>query len=221
MSAVPTGPGRKRPAPGPRGLRRFTAPRPPREERCELCGAALPDARHRHLVDIEKRALACACGPCTQLLDRPGSSQGRFRAVPSRHLTDPGHRVDDTTWELLRIPVSVAFFFHNSALGRPVALYPSPAGATESEPEPSSWETVLAATELAGMLEPDVEALLLRRSGGSTECHLVPVDTAYELVGRMRLNWHGFDGGPQARAELDAFFDRVRQQATPLRGSRA
>ncbi|MFD8192682.1 DUF5947 family protein [Streptomyces wuyuanensis] len=221
MSAVPTGPGRAAAAPGPRGLRRFTTPRPPREERCELCGASLPDASHRHLVDTEKRALTCACGPCTQLLDRAGASQGRFRAVPARHLTDPGHRVDDTTWELLRIPVSVAFFFHNSALERPVALYPSPAGATESEPEPSSWEAVLAATELAGMLEPDVEALLLRRSGGRTECHLVPVDTAYELVGRMRLTWHGFDGGPQARAELDAFFDRVRQRATPLRGSRA
>ncbi|WP_432074532.1 DUF5947 family protein [Streptomyces wuyuanensis] len=221
MSAVPTGPGRLRPAPGPRGLRRFTTPRPPREERCELCGASLRDGSHRHLVDTEKRALACACGPCTQLLDRAGASQGRFRAVPARHLTDPGHRIDDTTWELLRIPVSVAFFFHNSALERPVALYPSPAGATESEPEPSSWETVLAATELAGMLEPDVEALLMRRSGGRTECHLVPVDTAYELVGRMRLTWHGFDGGPEARAELDAFFDRVRQRATPLRGSRA
>ncbi|MFD7231932.1 DUF5947 family protein [Streptomyces sp. NPDC059881] len=221
MSAYPKGPGRPRPAPDLRGLRRFTAPRAPREERCELCGVPLPDDRHRHLVDTEQRRLACACVPCAHLLDRPGASQGRFRAVPGRYLSDPGHRIDDTTWELLRIPVGVAFCFRNSALDLPVVLYPSPAGATESELEPSSWETLLAATPLAGMLEPDVEALLLRRTDDRTECHLVPVDSAYELVGRMRLSWQGFDGGAEARAGLDAFFDRVRRQATPLQESRS
>ncbi|MFE3323606.1 DUF5947 family protein [Streptomyces sp. NPDC059176] len=214
---MPAGPGRTRPAPAPRGLRRFTAPHPPREERCELCGASLPDERHKHLVDTENRALACACDPCAQLLDRPGASKGRFRAVPGRFLTDPGHRIDAATWERLGIPVGVAFFFRNTALDRLVALYPSPAGATESELEPSSWQGVLDGTHLAALLEPDVEALLLRRADGRTECHLVPVDTAYELVGRMRLRWQGFDGGAEARAELDAFFDHVRRQAEPLR----
>ncbi|MEU2432972.1 DUF5947 family protein [Streptomyces sp. NPDC007861] len=234
MSAALTGPGHLRPAPGPRGLRRFTTPRPAPEERCELCGVRLPDERHRHLVDIEKRALACACPPCAALLDRPGASGGRFRAVPGRYLSDPDHRIDHRTWELLRIPVGVAFLFRNTALGRPVALYPSPAGATESELEPSDWETVLAATRLAEELEPDVEALLLRRGDGrradgrrtdtegdrSTECHLVPVDICYALVGRMRQTWQGFDGGAEARAALDAFFDDVRLQAGPPQGSR-
>ncbi|MFE1784850.1 hypothetical protein ACFW9F_20265, partial [Streptomyces sp. NPDC059506] len=40
-----------RPAAAPRGLRRFTGPRPPRQERCELCTAPLADGGHRHLVD--------------------------------------------------------------------------------------------------------------------------------------------------------------------------
>lgn len=101
-----------------------------------------------------------------------------------------------------------------------MALYPSPAGATESELEPSSWQTVLAATRLAELLEPDVEALLLRRHEGRTDCFLVPVDLAYELVGRMRLRWQGFDGGAEARAELEAFFTHVRDQAREAGGSR-
>ncbi|MFI1422135.1 DUF5947 family protein [Streptomyces sp. NPDC020731] len=208
---------RQRPARG--GLFRFTAPRPPREERCELCAAALPDPGHRHLVDTEKRALACACDPCAQLLDASGASAGRFRTVPGRYLSDPAHGLDEAAWERLRIPVGVAFFFRNSALDRPVALYPSPAGATESELEPESWQSVLDASPLAGLLEPDVEALLLRRHQGRVECHLVPVDICYELVGRMRLRWQGFDGGAQARADLEEFFAHVRERARDFTGS--
>ncbi|MER7950398.1 DUF5947 family protein [Streptomyces sp. NPDC096079] len=207
--------------PAPTGLRRFTTPRPPREERCELCGALLAaEERHPHLVDTDKRALVCACGPCAQLMDRSGASPGRFRAVPGRFLSDPDHRIDDRAWESLRIPVSVAYFFRNSALDRTVALYPSPAGATESEPDDEAWRSVLDATRLAGLLEPDVEALLLRRHEGRTECFLVPIDLCYELVGRMRLHWQGFDGGAQARAELDALFAHVRDRAREPQGSR-
>ncbi len=200
------------------GLFRFTAPRPPRDERCELCSAALPDPGHRHLVDTENRSLACACDPCARLLDTSGASTGRFRAVPGRCLSDPGHGIDEACWERLRIPVGVAFFFHNSALGRPVALYPSPAGATESELEPETWELIQAATPLAGLLEPDVEALLLRRHEGRVECHLVPIDICYELVGRMRLRWQGFDGGARARADLEEFFGHVRERAGDVGG---
>ncbi|GGV40692.1 DUF5947 family protein [Streptomyces griseoflavus] len=196
-----------------RGLFRFTAPRAPREERCELCSAALPDPGHRHLVDTENRVLTCACDPCAQLLDRPDASGGRFRAVPGRYLSDPDHGLDEAAWERLRVPVGVAFFFHNSALDRPVALYPSPAGATESELEPEAWQCLLAASELTGLLRPDVEALLLRRHEGRVECHLVPIDICYELVGRMRLRWQGFDGGAEARADLEEFFGHVRERA--------
>lgn len=223
MSAPQTGPGLLRHVTGPRGLRRFTTPRRPREERCELCAASLADTRHRHLVDVEKRALACACDPCAQLLDRSGSegAQGRFRTVPGRYLRDAGHRIDEQAWERLGIPVGVAFFFRNSALDRLVALYPSPAGATESELDPESWQSVLAATALAGLLAPDVEALLLRRHEDRVECFLVPVDICYELVGRMRLRWQGFDGGAEARADLEAFFAHVGEQAREPRGSRS
>ncbi|MFI1032575.1 DUF5947 family protein [Streptomyces sp. NPDC020951] len=197
------------------GLRRFLVERPPRPERCELCATAVPDD-HRHLVDTEKRALACACTACALLMEAPGAAAGRFRAVPNRYLTDPSHRLDDGAWDALQIPVGVAFFFRNAALDRLVALYPSPAGATESELEPATWTEVLGGSRLAELLEPDVEALLLRRAEGRIECHLVPIDICYELVGRMRLLWQGFDGGAEARAALDAFFDDVRRQARPV-----
>ncbi|UUU38426.1 DUF5947 family protein [Streptomyces sp. NBC_00162] len=197
----------------PRGLRRFAGPRPPRPETCELCGVVVPEDRHRHLVEPEKRALVCACTACALLFDRPGTTTGRYRAVPDRYLTDPGHPLDEGAWELLQIPVGVAFFFRNAALDRLVALYPSPAGATESELDPQTWQTVLGGHRLAALLEPDVEALLLRRTEGRTTCHLVPIDICYELVGRMRLLWQGFDGGAEARAALDAFFDQVERRA--------
>ncbi|MFJ5547664.1 DUF5947 family protein [Streptomyces sp. NPDC093225] len=198
------------------GLRRFTGPRPPRPEVCELCGTPVAGDGHRHVVETERRALVCACRACATLFDRPGAATGRYRAVPDRYLADPDHRLDEGAWELLRIPVGVAFLFRNSALDRPVALYPSPAGATENELDPDVWQSVLDAGPLAGLLRPDVEALLLRRTDGRTSCHLVPVDICYELVGRMRLLWQGFDGGAEARAALAEFFDRVEHRARPV-----
>lgn len=197
------------------GLRRFLTERLPQPERCELCAVAV-EADHRHLVDTEKRALVCACAPCALLMEQPGAAAGRFRTVPARYLTDPEHRLDESAWEALQIPVGVAFLFRNAALDRLVALYPSPAGATESELEPATWTDVLGGSRLAGLLEPDVEALLLRRTDGRFECHLVPIDICYELVGRMRLLWQGFDGGAEARAALDAFFADVARRVRPL-----
>ncbi|MET7683950.1 DUF5947 family protein [Streptomyces sp. NPDC005423] len=197
------------------GLRRFLGERPPRPERCELCGVTV-EADHRHLVDTEKRALVCACTPCSLLMRQPGAAAGRFRTVPARYLTDPRHRLEENAWEALRIPVGVAFLFRNAELDRLVALYPSPAGATESELEPATWTDVLGGSRLAELLEPDVEALLLRRTDGRRECHLVPIDICYQLVGRMRLLWQGFDGGAEAHAALDAFFADVRRLARPV-----
>ncbi|MGW9072724.1 DUF5947 family protein, partial [Streptomyces yangpuensis] len=132
------------------------------------------------------------------------------------YLTDPGHYLDEGLWERLQIPVGVAFFFRNAALDRLVALYPSPAGATESELDPQTWQQVLDGAPLAAMLEPDTEALLVHRWEGRSGCYLVPVDACYELVGRMRTLWQGFDGGAEARAALRAFFDDVERRARPV-----
>ncbi len=41
----------------------------------------------------------------------------------------------------------------------------------------------------------------------------MPIDACYELAGRMRLHWRGFDGGAEARASIDAFLADVRERA--------
>lgn len=197
------------------GLRRFLDDRPPAVERCELCSVPLGDG-HRHLVDIDQRVLACACVACAMLFDREGAARGRFRTIPDRYLSDPRWHADAIGWQALGVPVSVAFFFRNSAQDRVVAFYPSPAGATESEVEPRAWDAAFGDCALAAALAPDVEALLVRRTDTASSCHLIPVDAAYELVGRLRLHWRGFDGGDRARAELDTFFAELERKAKPV-----
>nr|WP_243638842.1 DUF5947 family protein [Streptacidiphilus pinicola] len=180
-----------------------------------MCGVPVAGG-HRHLVDVERRALACACPACAALFDRDGAGGVKYRSVPRRYLADPVAPLGEDAWALLRIPIGVAFLLWNSALGQVVACFPGPAGVTESEIDDDVWQRFAAATPLAAELRPDVEALLIRRTGGHRDCHLVPVDAAYELVGRMRMFWQGFDGGAEAHAELDAFFAEVARQARPL-----
>ncbi|WP_203985837.1 DUF5947 family protein [Sphaerisporangium rufum] len=193
------------------GLRRFV--RPPRAAGggtgtdCGLCAAPCGE-RHGHVVDLTGRALLCACQGCHLLLDRAAAAAGRYRAVPERHLALPEFRVDPADWEEMQIPVRTAFFFHNSTLGRYVAFYPSPGGATECLLPLRSFDRILAANAGAvpGDVLPDVEAFLVDRGPGGPRCHLVPIDACYRLAGLVRLHWKGFDGGPDVWKAIDGFF---------------
>ena len=183
-------------------------PRP--GERCDLCTGDILD-QHSHVCDLEHRSLMCSCRPCYLLFTVGGAGGKRFRAVPERYRNLPSFGLSPGQWEELQIPVSVAFFFHNSTEERVVAFYPSPAGATESLLPLDAWERLVEANpELAG-IESDVEALLVR---APAEGYIVPIDACYELVGQMRRLWQGFDGGSEARDEMDAFFARIKAQAT-------
>ena len=223
-------------AQGTRGLRRFSRPaevparaqapqqRADPTERCELCAEPL-GGRHGHIVDVETRSLQCACRACYLLFTQAGAASGRRRAVPERFLTDAGAELADADWNALDIPVATAFFFHNSALDRTVALYPSPAGATECLLNLEAWQQLADAHQLIGELEPDVEAILVTtreddRGGRRREMYLVPIDTCYELVGRLRLTWQGFDGGAEAHAALDEALGEIRRLSRPLLISR-
>ena len=193
--------------------------RPRPGERCELCAELIPD-EHGHVVDIESRALMCACRPCYLVFTPEGAGGNRFRAVPNRFVSFPDVAFSGEQWDGLQIPVGVAFFFMNSALNHVAAFYPSPAGATESLLSLESWDAIVAANPDLAMLLPDVEAFLVRspdRQSDATEaeCFLVPIDVCYELVGELRRLWKGFDGGTEAHTALDAFFDRVRSKARP------
>jgi hypothetical protein len=196
-------------------LRRVTRSRPaPRAgERCDMCATPLA-ADHPHVVDLQSRALMCACRAC-YLLFTDDSADLRYRAVPDRYLSFAGPGLDEQAWDELQIPVGLAFLFRNSVQDRMVAFYPGPAGATESELPLPAWNRMVARDPRLSVLRSDVEALLVRRSGPAS-CHLVPIDACYELVGQLRSRWRGFDGGREAHDAIDAFFARVRARSRPV-----
>jgi hypothetical protein len=179
-----------------------------------MCTEPIP-VEHNHLVDVVQRNLMCTCRGCWLLFTPQGAGGGHFKAVPERYAAFPELQLSPAQWDSLQIPVSVAFFFVNSTLGRVCAFYPSPAGATESLLPLDTWDELTATHAVLAALEPDVEAFLVRFDRATTrgECYLVPIDTCYELVGQLRTLWHGFDGGSEAHAALDAFFDDVRKKA--------
>jgi Family of unknown function (DUF5947) len=195
---------------------RQTRPReiPRAGEVCELCAEPIAD-EHGHLVDLEARNLMCACRGCYLLFTSDGAGGGHFRSVPDRYLSFADFELSPEQWDNLQIPVSVAFFFLNSSLGRVAAFYPGPAGATESELSLDTWAEVVEANPQLTSLQPDVEAFLVRSTSdaGGPECYVVPIDACYELVGHLRRLWRGFDGGKEANAKLDSFFESVRTRA--------
>ena len=206
------------------GLRRVVSSRPPpvQGERCEMCAEPI-GAEHQHVVNLESRGLMCTCRGC-YLLFTAEDAELRYRAVPDRYLSFPDFTVDDRQYDELEIPVGLVFLFRNSVLGRVVAFYPGPAGATESELPLVAWSRIVDANPQLDLLRPDVEALLLMRpelvegpssGSGPMTCHIVPIDTCYELVGRLRLLWRGFDGGSEVRQAMDEFFAAVEARSRP------
>lgn len=198
-------------------LKRFLSPQASRraDEHCEFCSTAI-GAGHSHVVAVETRSLMCVCRPCYLLFTPSGAAHGKYKAVPQRCISLPGCFLSDAQWDSLQIPVGIAFFFFNSALGRMAAFYPGPAGATESQLALETWEEVVKTTPVLETLVADVEALLIynvqRRQ--RFDCLIVPIDACYELVGRMRRLWKGFDGGDEAWQEIDDFFAGLRERST-------
>ncbi len=187
-------------------------PEPSPYERCEMCGAPVAD-EHQHVVNVGSRSLLCTCRGCYLLFTHDDAALA-YRAVPDRYLSFPA--LAAPVWEQLELPVGTAFLFVNSALGRVVAFYPGPAGATESELSLEAWERVVEAAPGLGLLKADVEALLVHSTDQHIEAFLVPIDACYELVGHLRLLWRGFDGGQDVRRRLDEFFTRVRGRSRPV-----
>ena len=167
-------------------------PEPPPVERCDMCAEPIA-AGHDHVVDLRSRSLMCTCHPC-HLLFADQEADLHYRAVPQRY-----RRLDDPPD--LDIPVGLYFAFHNSVEQRVIVCYPGPAGATESSLPPT--------TRLPSDVRPDVEAMLVH----DDTSYLVPIDVCYELTGRLRRVWRGFDGGREARDEIAAFFTRVRERS--------
>lgn len=197
------------------GLRKLAAESSP-QERCDLCSAGLREG-HRHLIDPGTRQLVCACDPCSILFS--GQSDQRFRLVPpeARYLAD--FSLPDELWESLRIPVNMAFFVRSTAAGRVQAMYPGPAGATESLLELEAWRELEDANPVLREMQPDVEALLVNRVG-RRDHYLAPIDRCYELVGLIRVGWRGLSGGTEVWKAIGAFFEGLRGRARVVEGHR-
>lgn len=182
----------------------------PAGERCEMCSEAIAE-EHQHVVNLEGRHLMCVCRGC-YLLFTDTEADLRYRAIPDRYLSFPDFALERRAWEALQIPVGLAFFFRNSTLGRTVAFYPGPAGATESELDLQAWNDIRTADSRVDTLAMDTEALLVRvpdDENTSPQAYLVPIDACYEFVGRLRMIWRGFDGGQEVRSYIDEFFESL------------
>ncbi|HEY7016473.1 MAG TPA: DUF5947 family protein [Streptosporangiaceae bacterium] len=187
------------------------------EEACEFCATPIP-AEHGHVADLDQSMLMCACRACYLLftnssagLTRPDAGRGRYRAVPDRYLSDPARPLSAAEWDSLEIPVGLAFFLRSSE--GMAGFYPSPAGATECRLDLQAWDRIAASHPMLTAAAPDVEAVLISRGADGVEYFLVPIDACYELAGRMRLLWRGFDGGSEARQSITEFLTGVRSRA--------
>jgi hypothetical protein len=202
-------------------LRRVMQPRerPRPGEVCEMCGEPVTDA-HSHVASISERRIMCTCRACYLLFTAQGAGARRLRAVPERVRRADAFSFSQAQWDELAIPVDLVFLFQQSDVAdidaprRIVACYPSPAGATESELDLAEWAAMAAANPTLADVEPDVEAVLVRRTGdGAFTCLVVPIDACYELVGLVRQYWSGFQGGDEVWRHIDEFFAQLLVRA--------
>jgi hypothetical protein len=196
-------------------LRQF-ARRPRRQvEQCEMCSAELR-TEHPHLIDLTQRRMHCACDACAMLFS--GRAGTKYRRVPRDIRLLSNFQISDAEWDSLLIPINLAFFFQNSVDSRVSALYPSPAGATESLLPLEAWTSIVQSNPILNKMEPDVEAFLVNRVGlarrvSAAEYYIVPIDACYKLVGLIRIHWRGLSGGTEVWKEIADFFTQLRTRA--------
>ena len=70
------------------------------------------------------------CEACAVLFC--GQQGAHFLRVPRRVRALVDFQMADLQWEALMIPINLAFFYRDTAAGKMMAMYPSPAGAIES-----------------------------------------------------------------------------------------
>lgn len=189
-----------------------TAAAPREEPVCELCSVEVPE-EHRHLLDLERDRLRCVCRPCSLLFDPEAAGGARYRLVPDRHRRVEGFRLDDRRWDDLAIPVGLAYFFRSSREDRVRAFYPGAMGAAESLLGLEAWDGLEAENPVLRDLEPDVEALLVRRMGAARSHWLVPIDACYRLVAVLRTRWRGLSGGSEVWGAVEELFEDLERRA--------
>jgi hypothetical protein len=205
-------------APDLRGLaalREFVS-KPPKAERCDLCTALLAES-HEHLLDPQSHHLLCACDPCAILFATCGET--KYRRVPRDIRAWGDSALSDQAWNSLSIPIGLAFVYFSSASKQTIAVYPSPAGPTETAVDQESWSEILRENPALSKLLPDVEALLVNRMNGAREYFRAPIDECYRLTGIVRKFWRGLSGGEEGWNQIALFFERLKERSIPEKTS--
>lgn len=163
---------------------------------------------------MANRQIVCACDPCALRFENvPG---GRFKLIPRDAKAMPDFRITDGEWDGLGLPINLAFLFHSTPASKVLALFPSPAGATEALLPAIAWERLVENNPALARMEPDVEALLVNRVRTAREYYLAPIDACFRLVGLIRMHWRGLHGGDTVWQQIDEFFTRLRAEARAI-----
>ncbi len=178
------------------------------DEFCDLCGLGIPED-HRHLLDLVNRQIVCSCEACWAM--RAG--EGDFRPVGNRTLWLPDLDIPDDLWATFQIPIGLAFFMHSTVTNCVVAMYPSPAGATESELHFEAWARMIELNPVLEDLESDVEGLIVNRLSDPPIYAIAPIDRCYALTGAIKATWEGISGGTGVDRAVTRFFEELRAGA--------
>ena len=188
---------------------RVALPRAHRQDAvCDLCGIGIAED-HRHLLELTERRMVCVCETCWSV--RSGDPE--FRPTGGRTVWLEDVVLPEDVWAAFEIPVGLAFLLESGGTGGMAALYPSPAGATESAIDPRAWERLVAANPVLQSLAPDAEALLVDRTSDPARLVIAPIDECYRLVGLIKRRWEGLSGGRAIEDALAEFFEALSDQA--------
>ncbi len=197
------------------GLRDLAEPKAPtpapaagEQERCDLCETTVPPD-HRHMLNLYERQIVCVCESCWAL--RSGDAE--FRPTGTRTTWLEDFRLPEELWAQFRIPIGLAFFMHSSVTNCVVAMYPSPAGATESELHFETWGRLVEMNQVLSTLEHDAEALIVNRMSDPPAFAIAPIDRCYMLVGLVKVAWEGISGGAGVQEAIESYFDELRKAA--------
>jgi Family of unknown function (DUF5947) len=177
-------------------------------ELCDLCGISIPED-HRHLLHLVERRIVCSCEACWAM--RAG--EGDYRPVGNRTLWLSELELPDDLWASFQIPIGLAFFMQSTVTECVVAMYPSPAGATESELHFESWNRMTELNPVLSDLEPDIEGLIVNRMADTPAYVIAPIDRCYELTGTIKAHWEGISGGSGAEQAVAKFFEKLQAGA--------
>lgn len=175
---------------------------------CDLCGVGISD-EHRHLLHLVERRIVCSCEPCWAM--RAG--EGDYRPTGTRTVWLPGLDIPDDLWAAFQIPIGLAFFMHSTVTECVVAMYPSPAGATESELHFEAWQRMCERNPVLADLESDIEGLIVNRLADPPVYAIAPIDQCYALTGAIKATWEGISGGAGVEHAVSDFFVRLEARA--------